>query len=168
MHPVEVGTYCPTLGHIVIANLGVEKLFGLGCRVVVIVGEVVALGFTIAHGKRCEGVMSILMEADAHFWIDEVVLLVDVETLVDISVIGGDELVIDAIGGVGDVTILYVGKDVPLVGEMIGSLGEDVAVKLVGIAVVILVIAVIQVLVAHLVIGNVRDVTEMVRPEVLE
>ena len=112
--------------------------------------------------------MSILMETDTHLWIDEVILFVDVEALVDIAIVGGNELFIDTISSIIHMAILHIRKDVPLVGEMVNGLGEDVAIELVGIAVVVLVIAVLQVLAAHFAIGNISDVAEMVRPEVLK
>ena len=52
LHVVSVQSYMPVVGRVVVAQLIVHQLFGLRSGIGAIVGEVVTLRFTMAHGQR--------------------------------------------------------------------------------------------------------------------
>ena len=145
-HVVAVQARAPRLCRELIAQLVVQEALGLRCGVVAVVGEVVALGLTMAHGYRSVDAVSVLMERETCLWVQEVVLLVDVEVmfLVEVGLLVIDELVVIAVGIIADVTILHVGKHITMRGDVVESLHEDVAVELLRIGVVVLVVAVLH------------------------
>ncbi len=105
-------------------------MLGLGERIGAVVGEVVTLGFAVAHGHGSVGMVAALIEGDAALGVEEGVLLVDVEFLVVVAALVVVELVVDAVGLVVYVAELYVTEDGPVIAEGVGGLDEDVAVEL--------------------------------------
>lgn len=103
-------------------------------RIVVVVGEVVALRLTVAVSYRSVCLVTILGVADTCLRIEEVVLLVDVQLLVLVCAICLlYETVVDTIGLVLHTAILQVGEDIPVVGKAIRSLDEGAVVVLVSV-----------------------------------
>ena len=164
-----------------VAQLIVHHLLSLGGRVGAIVSEVVALWLTMAQGQRTIDAMTASGPREACLGVQEVVFLVDVEALVVITTLVVIELIVDAIRLVAYMTILDIGKHIPLLRDMIGSLQEHVAIELMGIGVVILVID-IQIarctidlrvrhpdeMLLHHGMGGIGDIAEVVAIEVLE
>ena len=79
--------------------------------------------------------MPAIVEAEACLGVKEVVLLVNVQVvlLVEVGIFVVNELVVVSIGFVIHVAILNIGKGIPVIGEVIESLDEDVTVELLGI-----------------------------------
>ena len=151
VHIIEVGAGLEDASVVVVAQLIVEELLGLGEGIGAVVGEVVALGLAVAHGHGGVDVMAVRVEGDAALGVEEGVLLVDVELLVVILASFFVELVVDAVGLVVHIAELHVAEDGPVVGEGVGRLDEDVAVELLCVGVIVFVVAIGKVL--HLV-GN--------------
>ena len=112
--------------------------------------------------------MTIQLPGEACLRVQEVVFLVDVETLVVIAVLVVIELIVDTIRLIAHMPILQISEHIPLLGDMIGGLHEHVAVEFVGIRVVVFVVAISKILLTHSGISGVCDVAKVVTVEVLD
>ena len=109
------------------------------------------------------------MPAQSGLGIDKVILAMHVKTLVAVgSVAIVIEAVVDTLCEEAHVTILHIGKGIPVGGDMVRALDEDALVALVGIGVVIGVFAIGQHLLTQLLVGHIGEVTEVIAFEVLE
>ena len=137
-HVVGIDTCIECRSAVHITQFQVVQPFCFGGRVGSVVGEVVAFGFTMADGIAEVCAVAVLMERKSCFRVQEVVFLVDVETLIGIGSVGiGIELVVDTIGEIAYMSELDIAKDVKPVGDVEGSLCICTHVALLGIAVVV-------------------------------
>ena len=77
----------------------------------------------MAQGQRTIDAVVVVAPRETGLWIQEVVLLVDVQiVLLDVAVGVGIVFIVVSVGLETDVAVLHVGKDVPLVVDVVGSL----------------------------------------------
>ena len=122
----------------------------------------------MAHGDGAIHTVTCQLPGEACLRIQEVVLLVDVQPLVVVAAGVVVELIVDTVRLVAHVTVLQVGKHVPLLRDMVGRLHKHVAVELMSVGVVVGMVAVDEILLAHDGIGSVGHVPEVVAVEVLK
>ena len=121
----------------------------------------------MAHRYRSISIVRTLAPTDAGLWVCEIVMLIDVEFLVVPSVAFFIELVVNAACLIAYVAILHIGKDSPLLTELIGSLQIDIAVELGSIGVVVLVVAIVEECLANNLVTGVREIAEVITLEIL-
>ena len=145
-------------------------------RIVVVVREVVALRLTVAHGQGSVGPMVAGLIADTYLRIEEIVGLVDVQTLILVGTVRLlDELVVDTVRRVAHVPVLKVSECRKMLSELLGGLDECAVVILSGIGVIIGVATVVKIsviqsskhriMIDHIRIRHISEVTEVVAPE---
>ena len=115
-------------------------------RIVVVVREVVALRLTVAHGQGSVGPMVAGLIADTYLRIEEIVGLVDVQTLILVGTVRLlDELVVDTVRRVAHVPVLKVSEHCEMLAELLGGLDECAVVILSGIGIIIGVAPVVEI-----------------------
>ena len=130
----------PVATIVLIAQLGIGEVLGLGSGIGAVVGEVVALGLTTGIGHRDIGAMTTQVENKSGLGVEEVVVLVNVEGVVIVSAIGIlVELVVNTRCLIVHMAILQVEERIPPRGEVLGGLHESRVVELMGVGIVVLV-----------------------------
>ena len=113
--------------------------------------------------------MTLIGVADTGLRVEEVEVVIDVQLLVHILAVLLHEAVVQTVGLVFYITILQVGKHVPVVEEAVGSFQEAAVVVLVGVRVVIFVLAVLsQIFLLQLLAADVCNIAPVVAAELLQ
>ena len=155
----------PVVAGILVAQFDVEKVLCIWCRILSVVGKVIALRLTACVCHRQISFVSAIVIADARLGIHEIVAFVDVQYLVCVaSIFQCIELIVLSIGFVVHIAILHVGKQIPIVAQMVGCLCEKAVIVLVTVRVVVLQTS----KVLHLTfVCNVCQIAEVVATELL-
>ena len=114
IHIEEVHTQAPDVVVVGIAQFVIHQLLSLREGIGSIICKVITLRFTMTHGYRTIDTMTIQIPRKASLRIQEVIFLMDVERLVIISALVIIELIIDTICLIIHMTILDIGKHIPL------------------------------------------------------
>ena len=152
-----------------VTQLHIMHAFRLGSGIAAVVREIIAFGLAMAQGVAEVSLVSSPVEGDARLGVDEVILLLDFQTLIAIAAVGIlQEAIVDAIRKVADMAILHIAIHIQCGSEVYGGLCKHLIIALCSVGVVILIVTILEEHGTEFSIGSIGQVAPMVALEILQ